>query len=336
MRFKVFLIFAACLAVGCATHRQQVLNVNAAATVPASHLDPSADLTLDEIQPKPELQASEEIASTKPAATQASEKPPLDAIALFAQAREAMLSGQRYTAINLLEKAIALDPYSYELEFTLGQANTGPGMSYDPAIKAFEAAAAIEPDHLAVQGQLGRLYLAKGNLTRAIQHLRLALQTSDYDENSSKAAVVDLLLAKSLQQAGYDRAALECYTNLIRRLEGGDIQTHGNPELAYLVSQPEGLFVDVGLLFEKRGDFDDALHLFTLAAQHKPEEFSYQAHVVHALAGVGKIDEATKRANELVRQFHASPESVDLLKETYRKAGGDQGGCARADPAASR
>ncbi len=323
MRFKIIFILAACLSVGCATHEPHLLNVSKPATTSTARLDPSADLSLDDILPKPVLEAAEAGAATQPATTRASEKPPLDAIALFAQAREAMLSGQRYTAINLLEKAIALDPYSYELEFMLGQANTGPGMAYDPALKAFEAAAAIEPDHLAVHGELGRLYLAKGNLTRAIQQLRLAMQTQDYDDNASQAAVIDLLLAKSLEQAGYDRASLECYTRLIERLENGGIQTHGSPELAYLMSQPEGLFIEVGSLFEKRGDFEDALHLYSLAAQHKPEDFSYQAHVVHALAAAGKSDEATKRANELVQQFHASPESIALLKDTYRKTGGD-------------
>src|SRR4029078_2830321 len=108
-------------------------------TIATTRLSEAADLAIDDIQPKPVLRPTSAPATTQPAA--------LDAIALFAEGRDAMLTGKRYSAINLLEKAIRLDPDSYELHYLLGQANTGPGMSYEPAIAAFEAAAAIEDDH---------------------------------------------------------------------------------------------------------------------------------------------------------------------------------------------
>lgn len=234
-----------------------------------------------------------------------------------------MLQGQRYTAINLLEKAIKLDPKSYELRYWLGQANAGPSMPYDPAINAFESAAAIDPNHVTLQSELGRLYLAKGEVAKAIEHLRLALQTDGYDDDDSAAAVTDFYLAKALQQAGYDRAALDSYVRLIGRLQNGGLVTRGSPELSYLVAQPEGLFVQVGELCEKRGMLDDAIRLYKLAVDRKGEDFSYQSHLVRALASAGKHDEATAAATDVVRQFRASPESLALLKDVFKKFGGD-------------
>lgn len=312
-----FAILAVVIAAGCASQKKPHRTSNTKPTTePTTRLTAAADMSVDEIEPRPELRAT-----TKPVSTT---KPSLDSIALFAEARDAMLTGKRFTAITLLEKAIKLDPDSYELRYTLGQANTGPGMSYDPAIAAFEAAAAIEDDHASVHTELGRLYLSKGNVTKAIQHLRLATQTSGYDTDDAQAAIIDYFLAKSLQQGGYDRAALDSYRNLIERLHSGAVATRGSPELSYLVSRPEALFVQVGELCEKRGMYEDAIHLYNLAAERQPDDFSYKAHAVRALVKSGKTEAAAKDASELVQQFHASPDSLTLLTEVFRKQGGNE------------
>lgn len=316
MRVTGLIILATFAVAGCASQKPRVLNVSKPATEPTTRLTAAADLTIDEIQPRPVLRAT-----SQPSATT---KPSLDAIALYAEARDSMLTGKRFTAITLLEKAIRLDPYSYELRFMLGQANSGPGMSYDPAIAAFEAAAAIEDDHASVHTELGRLYLNKGNVTKSIQHLMLATETADYDKDDAQAAIIDYFLAKSLQKAGYDRAALDSYHNLIERLQSGAVATRGNPELAYLVQRPEGLFIQVGELCEKRGLYEDAIHLYNLAAERQPDDFSFQAHAVRALAKSGKTEAAAKQATELVQQFHASPDSLTLMTEVYRKQGGNE------------
>lgn len=322
---------------GCATGPKRpavpAMRPPAAAAAAAATTRPTAkaDLTLDQIEPRPVLAtpaASTRAGVTRPAstapATQASERAPLEAIALFAQGRDAMLQGQRYTAINLFEKAIKLDPGSYELRYWLAQASSGAGMPQEPALAAYESAAAIDPDHIQVHSELGRLYLAKNDLPKAIHHLRLALQTTDYKDDDSAAAVVDFYLAKALQQAGYDRAALDTYGSLIDRLQAGGLQTRGTPELSYLVQHPEGLFVQVGELCERRGFRDDGIRLYRAAVERKPDDFSYHAHLVRALVAAGKRDEATRRATELVSKFKASPDALALLKQTYANAGGDE------------
>src|SRR5439155_5399623 len=231
--------------------------------------------------------------------------------------------GQRQTAINLLERAVTLDPKSYQLRFWLGQAYTTGGLANEQSIAAYEAAAAIDPDHVIVHSELGRQYLARGETQRAIEHLILATKTSDYGDDESSAAVVDFYLGKALQRGGYDRAALQSYEKLVDRLEVGGLAVRSSPELAYLVAQPETLFVQVAELMEKRARRSDAIKLYQLAAERRPDDFSVQSHLIRALAAAGRRDEATRSATDLVRQLRASPESLNLLKEIFRQSGGD-------------
>jgi tetratricopeptide (TPR) repeat protein len=313
------IVLAAAVVVGCASTRRRPVPTTqpSAATKPVD----KADLALDEIAPAPVLSSATAPAT---ASTQATGEAPLDALELFAEARDALLQRKPYNAIKLLEQAAALDPKSYDIRFMLGQAYTGPGMSYDSAAAAYTAAAALEPDHIAVHFELGRLSIAKGDLPKAIEHFRRAMQTSEYREDDSQAALVDFFLARALQQAGYDRAALDVYVVLIERLETGGLQTRGVPELAYLVNQPETLFVQVGDLCNKRGLTADALHLYDLAAERKPDDFNFQAKLVRALIAAGKDTEAQQHATDVVQQFNASPAALSLMKETYRRFGGDE------------
>ncbi|MDQ3440980.1 MAG: hypothetical protein M3478_11600, partial [Planctomycetota bacterium] len=171
----------------------------------------AAAMALDELPPRLKLPAS------RPATNPTTAPAPLDAIALYAQARGKLLANQRAAAVGLLEDAIRLDPSSFELRFALGEAYSGAATTIDKAIEAFLVAAAINPNHLGVQTELGRQYLAKGLLPKAIEHLRLALLTGDYRRDNSGAASAEFLLARALQRNGNDRAALDVYARLLVR-----------------------------------------------------------------------------------------------------------------------
>src|SRR5688500_9836689 len=196
MRRTAAVILAMVLIAGCAARPRGGDAKAKANDVPTTRPSIKADLSLDEIEPRPVLAkaatqpSTTQPSTTQPSTTQAATQPTLDNLALFAEARDAMLQNKRFTAINLLEKAIRADPHSYELHFSLGQANSGSGMSQDNAIAAFEAAAALEPDHIAPYTELGRLYLAKGQVSRAIECLRTARLTTDYERDDTSAAVV--------------------------------------------------------------------------------------------------------------------------------------------------
>lgn len=289
------------------------VTTTAPATRPAKT---AAMMTLDELPPRPRLPAS------RPATNPTTGPAPLDALALYARARAKVLANQRIAAINLLEDAIRLDPASFELRYALGEAFGGIGTFNDKAIDAFLAAAAINPDHLGVQTELGRQYLAKGSLGRAIEHLRLALLTNGYRSDSSGAASAEFLLARALQRNGNDRAALDAYARLLVRLRRSG-STRATGELSFLASQPEALFIQVGDLYARGGQYTDALRAYELAATRRPENFDYVAKVVRTLLAANQRDAAAARAADVVRAFRASNDSIELLRETYERSGGD-------------
>ncbi len=321
---RILVIVALAWITGCAAPMQRSIVRQTAA--PATRVvaattrstDP-ASLRFAEIGPRLRL------STTRPATTRAATGPaPLEALELYGKARDAMLQNQRYTAIALLEKAIQIDPTSYAPRRDLGQAYAGgSGAANDQSIKAYEAAAALEPDHLDLQTEIGRQYLTRSKTDKAIEHLRLALQTRDYRRDDPLSAVAEYYLGRALQTRGYEQASIDIFERLFKRLQRGGVPARLTPELSYLVNQPESVAARLAELHEKRGNYAEALVALTFVAEQHPEMFDVHARIARLLLQAGRPDDAARRATEAVRTFKASNESLDLLKDIYRQHGGD-------------
>lgn len=267
--------------------------------------DPKAKLTLDEIEPRPSMPKT--APDTRPA------EPPLEALRLFARARLASLDGNRGEAGHLLEQAVTLDPDSFELHKSLGDLYA---LASDArASGEWEKAAAIEPDHLNLQIDLGRRALEEGAIAKGVEHLRLALLTTAYRQDDPSDGEADFLLARALQLQGYDRAALEMYERLLARLRGAQFAARMNPQIAALLSRPDVLALHVAALYEKNHSFAPALSLLRAIGAHAPNNFELQARIVRDEASAGEPDKAAKDAADLVAQFHADSRSVALLSD---------------------
>jgi len=294
---------------GCASHPS--VPVATQTVAPATQpIDPKVLMTLDQITPVPQF--------SEPA-TQPTTRPSIDALVFYAKARDAMTEGHRFTAISALEKAIALDPSSYALEYDLGKVYLASANVDDHAIEAFERAAALEPDHLDLQIELGRQYLAKNDLVNGIWHLRLALQTTDYETDDGGAAVADFLLARALKDAGYDRAALDQYDVLLNRLKDPSLGIRQDQQLAFLLSRPELLYLQIGEIYEKNHAYVQALQAYQPVADHDPGNLDLQGRVAKMLASLGRRDEALSRCAALVISSNASPESLALLRDVCNR-----------------
>ncbi len=309
-RRQVLLVLIAVTA-GCAAKAPPSPTTAPLATPSAAQaVDDKAYLSLDQITPVPHLASP---------ATQPTGRVPLDSLIAFAKARDAMLQGEHYTAITQLEKAIALDPGSYLLHYELGKAYLALAGMEDRSIAAFEKAAQLEPNHLDLQEKLGRQYLAGGDMPHSLEHLRLALQTTDYTTDDGQAAVADFFLARALQQAGYDRAALDSYHSLVQRLRTPSLQIRQDQELAYLVDRPELLYAEIGELYEKHGEYAAALAAYEPAAESDPDNFDLQARVARMLASTGHRDEALAKAADQIVAHHAMPQSLLLLADVCQR-----------------
>lgn len=317
------ILAASFLTVGCAHQRPAQPSARIAAT-PTTQPTAAALLSLDQIQPRPVLRDLIATATTRPTTNPATRPAaaPLEALHIYAQARAAQLEGNRRHAIELLEKALELDPDSFALNYALGQAHLGATGGTDKALAAFERAASIQPDDLDVQLALGRQYFSRNDLSRAIRHLRLALQTTEYARRADTAALVNLFLGRALQQTGYDTAALEQYEVLLRKLNNR-ASARSSPELYFLLSRPEMIFVQVGELHEKLGRPELALEAYRRASEGEPNNFDYQARIVRMLLKLDRTRQARERAADLVAGYRASPQSVELLKEVYKAATGN-------------
>ena len=315
---RLLLVAGACATVGCAHH--PVHPSGSGTSVPLSSIkappttapsDPSM-VALSEIKPVPVLKAP---------ATQPAGPVPVEALELFAKARAALLDNRRFTAIGYLDRAIALDPTSFDLYYTLGEAYLGSPGNDDKSIAAFEKASDLRPNDVQTHAQLGRQYLAKGNLDKAIEHLRLAQMTRDYRHQEDTAAVVDYFLARALQRKSYDRAALDQYDALLKRLQNPTSKMRSNAELMFLINRPEILYVQLAELYEKHKQYDEALKAYSFAAEGDPANFDLQVRVVRSLVNSGKREDAARRAGEIFTRFKGDAQSLKLMREVYASLG---------------
>jgi tetratricopeptide (TPR) repeat protein len=295
-------VLLAALVTGCTSHSPTVVLQKPAST----RWDGNSNLTLDQIAPLARLAAP---------ATEPADRAPIQSLILYAQARDATVRGQTSTAIDALQKAIVLDPYRFQLRYDLGWACVNANSTDDSAISAFEKAALLEPDHLELQTELGRLYLAKSQYPDAVQHLRLATLTTEYSTDDGRAAVADFFLAKALKDSGYDRAALNQYTVLLRRFENPSLSLQQDPELAYLLEKPDSLFVQIGELLERHGEYAQAISAFEPAVQREPDNFELQSRFARDLALDGRRDPALQKAVALIVRDRATPQSLRVLQD---------------------
>jgi len=331
-RLHVLLVLVLQLAAGCAARgrgrapaaraeaRPSTTQLVAPTTLPSI-----ATLPLDQILPVAELPAPRPTTApaTVPTTAQAdADRPPIDALVLYAEAVDHLNANRRTAAAELLEKAAALDPNSFEVQYSLGRARAREAGTPDPrAIEAYERAAAINPDHLRLQTELGRLYLAAGEEDKALRHLRLALKTSDYPDGEADAAAAELLLGRALSREGYHAAAVEVYERLAARLQNPSPALRADPETAFLIARPELLKLQLAESYAQAGRFEPALEVYRDAARRDPGSFELRARVVHALLGLNRREEAAAEAAEAVARFRASPASVALLRETTSPGG---------------
>lgn len=260
-------------------------------------------------------------AATAPSTRPAPDRPPLEALRLYAEACDNLAKHRRLAAITLLEKAIELDPHSFELHYALGRAHMSSAAMDERALPALTRAAQLNPDRVELQTDLGRQYLARGEADKALWHLRLALKTSDYATDEAEAAVAELFAGRALARAGYHTAAIEVYERLLRRLQSPGLALRGDPEVAFLIARPELLRLQTAESYERTGRFDQALRAYDAAAARDPDDLGLRARAVRVLLAIGRFEEAIARAADAVARSGADPAALELLREACRAAG---------------
>lgn len=307
------MLLAAAAACGCAAHappRPATVPVPPATTQAGTG---KADLALADL-PNISLPASRP-STTAPA--------PLEALELFARARDALARNQRFTAADLLEKALKLDPDSFELNQALGEVSRLGSPWNERAIVAFERAAAIRPQSIELRIQLARQYLGKNDTARATEQLRVAMLCDGYRRADDQGALVDLWLGRVLRHEGYDTAALELFESLLARLRSPSLSLRQSrdPEINFLLARPQDVELQTAQLYEKRGQLAKALAHYEEYSRREIYAWDAQQKIVNLLLALNRNDEAVGRASDLVISHHGESAAVALLANVYQRLG---------------
>ena len=325
--FLPVLMLAALAAGGCAARRKPAAlpprddSQPAAATQPATvpAVVSTEALPLDQILPRAELPKP----ATRPATAPASDRAPLEALELYARAVDELRAHRRQSAAALLEKAVALDPHSFELHYALGRAYLPGGGHDDRSIAALSRAAELKPDDLDVQTELGRQLVAKGETEKGLWHLRLAALTPKYADGDPAGAATELYLGRALARAGYHAAAVEVYGRLDRRLQNPTSSLRAQPEVAYLLVHPELLRLQTAESYERLGRHEQALAAYEAVLARDPSQRALLERVVRSLVALRRFDDAAARAAAILAASGGDAASVDPLRDVARAAGED-------------
>lgn len=301
-------------AAGCAApQKPRVAPKQSPASRPA--VSQQAMLTLDQIAPLPRL-------ATRPTSAPTTAPVSLESLQLFAQARAAMQSGQRFTAVQLLSQALLIDPNSFELNMAMGEAAPGTALA-SRALPSLERAAELNPDNITTYIQMARIHLVANNGKQAIEALRKAQQTTAYKDGTPEALAADYYLARTLQVMGYDSAALEQFDRLLDRMPRLSAAYRGPVEVMQILRNPDLVFIEVARLASNLGEYKTALAAVEQAMIESPETMQYAVLRVQLLQKAGRTTDAKAFLADVISRFGAGVETMGLVREIYSASGGE-------------
>lgn len=151
-------------------------------------------------------------------------------------------SGNTAQAKQWFEKTLSLDRNNNAAITNLGRLFLDE-QSYDQAIGYLGRAVQADPQNMQIRNMLGRAYLGKRDYRDAIAQLRQVVQIRSSDGNAHYN------LGQAYQASGDDANAIGSYNNALRYLTAGS-------------AARAGALYDVAFVYEKTGNFEDALAAF--------------------------------------------------------------------------
>ena len=235
----------------------------------------------------------------------------------FLRGLDQLWTHEPYQAVESFQEALKLDPYSYDLNDELGMAELERmQVPTEDSFAAFETASALRPQDMQMHLLLGRQYMSVGNAQKALDHLRLAMQTDEYKRDAVGSGPVELYLARALETLGYDQAAVDAYLLVSDRVAHPTSDMFRDPDMSYAVNAPHLIMLQEAEIYERLGQYENALTLYENLSDTDRATFILQAQVVRMLVRLGRLDEAIGRAADIVTLFGADSESLKLLHET--------------------
>ncbi|MCE5327007.1 MAG: tetratricopeptide repeat protein [Planctomycetaceae bacterium] len=179
------------------------------------------------------------------------------------------------------------------------------------AAKALTLAVAANGDDLEVQAALGHLALLAGDKNEALQRFRTAVTCSQVAADNVLAGEAMRDLAQMLYQQGYFAASLRCWDTVGQWAAAHPRLYANRPALKYLVTQPERLQAQRGVLLTKLRRHAEAAEEFRKAYDRDHSQTLWARQRIEALAAAGDYVQASKAliamANDAALQSQIEP-----------------------------
>jgi tetratricopeptide (TPR) repeat protein len=267
---------------------------------------------LDELLPK----------LTLPAAPPSTQPAPLQALSLYAEGRDALLTNRRQVAVEKLTAAIEADPHSSVAHRDLGYAWLGT--DNDRALSAYKRAVELDPADVDVRVQVARLLALKNDIPGAIEQLRLARLSHEYAQFEVDAVAVDLLLGRLLSEKGFTRAAIECFEKAVPVLEARSMELRARPELADVIARPAILKLRLADLCARIGMFERSLSYYEQVRREEPSAAAgVELRIIQTMAKAGDIETAAEQMLGLVDRYDGSRASMQAYIDLFEGSSAD-------------
>lgn len=239
--------------------------------------------------------------------------PSSEAMALVARAQERLANGAITEALQLLRRAVELDPTSDELAEAYAVALVAAGAN-DEAEAQLRRAKALTPD---AAGLLGTLLLQHADDQAAVEEAVRQLEAAVAAQPDNLGARYNLAQAHlTLRHGEAALAALQ-------------------PLLAARPSDPK-LLLTAGKALRQAGRREEAVDYFRRAADFPPTAVEATLELVEALAATGNVREAADTLEAFLENHGATLEGLTRLASLRLRAGDVAGAIAVADDVLSR
>jgi tetratricopeptide (TPR) repeat protein len=180
----------------------------------------------------------------------------------------AIQAGKNDIAVDLITKALAINPDFAVAHYNLGNALNELG-KFDEAVASFQKALAIKPDYVEAHNNLANVLQLSGKLDEAIASYHKALTIKpDYAEAHNNLGLL-------LKELGRPDEAVECFQKALA-INPDYVEAHNN----------------LGSALHELGKFDEAVASYQKVLAIKPDYVKAHKNIAIALNSYGRRSEA--------------------------------------------
>ena len=239
--------------------------------------------------------------------------------------------GRTAEAIDVLSKAVSLDPGHAELHFRLGLAYRDAGQ-LQPAIGELTSALRLRPDHADAHIALGVLLRGDNRTAEALSHFREAARlTPESAEAHTNLGLALIEAGRPDEAVAEHRRAIALapdrpgpHNNLAMALQqAGDIPQAVAEYGKALALDPDyaEAHANLATALASADDFDAAFLRFREAVRLQPDDSAVRLAFGNALCEAGRLAEGIEQYQAAARLSPDSLDALTLLAQAYARAG---------------